>query len=61
MQLFERTGKSVSLTAAGSLFLKEAREILERTDEAVRNVRAFVQAGETELHVGYTPALRAGK
>ena len=45
VQLFERTDKSVSLTAAGSLFLKEAREILERTDEAVRNVRASVQAG----------------
>jgi LysR family transcriptional regulator, benzoate and cis,cis-muconate-responsive activator of ben and cat genes len=59
VQLFERTGKSVSLTDAGRLFLKEARGILERTDEAVRNVRVFAQAGETELQVGYTPALRA--
>jgi len=42
VQLFERTVKSVHLTDAGSLFLKEAREILERTNEAVRNVRAFV-------------------
>src|SRR5258707_3661647 len=25
----------------------------------VRSVRAFAQVGETELHVGYTPALRA--
>jgi DNA-binding transcriptional LysR family regulator len=58
-QLFERTGKSVRLTEAGFLFLKEARAVLERTNEAVRSVRAFVQAGETELHVGYTPALRA--
>jgi len=57
-QLFERTGKSVRLTEAGFLFLKEARAVLERTDEAVRSVRAFAQAGETELHVGYTPALR---
>ena len=45
VQLFERTVKSINLTDAGSLFLKEAREILERTDEAVRNVHAFVQAG----------------
>jgi DNA-binding transcriptional LysR family regulator len=58
-QLFERTGKSVRLTDAGFLFLKEARAVLERTDEAVRSVRAFAQVGETELHVGYTPALRA--
>jgi LysR family transcriptional regulator, benzoate and cis,cis-muconate-responsive activator of ben and cat genes len=57
-QLFERTGKSVRLTEAGFLFLKEARAVLERTNEAVRSVRAFAQAGETELHVGYTPALR---
>lgn len=59
VQLFERTAKSVKLTAAGFLFLKEAREILERTNEATRNVRAFAQAGETELQVGYSQALRA--
>ena len=59
VQLFQRTGKSVRLTDAGSLFLKEARAVLERTDEAVRNLHAFVQIGETELQVGYTPALRA--
>jgi DNA-binding transcriptional LysR family regulator len=56
VQLFERTGKSVRLTEAGRLFLKEARAILERTDEAVRSVRALVQTGETELHVGYALA-----
>src|SRR5246500_3635758 len=55
VQLFERTGKSVRLTDAGFLFLKEARAVLERTDEAVRNSRTFAQAGETELHVGYAP------
>ena len=59
VQLFERTGKALNLTDAGRLFLKEARAVLERTDEAVANVRVFAQAGETELHVGYTPALRA--
>jgi DNA-binding transcriptional LysR family regulator len=58
VQLFERTGKSVRLTSAGFLFLKEARAVLERTDEAVRNVHAFADAGETELQVGYAPVLR---
>src|SRR5437879_12174090 len=57
VQLFERTGKTVNLTDAGRLFLKEARAVLERTDEAVANVRDFAQAGETELHVGYAPTL----
>ena len=58
VQLFERTGKSVHLTVAGSVFLKETRAILEKTDEAVRNLRGFAEAGETELQVGYSPALR---
>jgi len=58
VQLFERTGKSVRLTDAGQVFLKEARTVLERTNEAVRNVRVFAQAGETELHIGYTPVFR---
>src|SRR5215469_6956008 len=44
--LFERTGKSIRLTDAGSLFRKDARGILERTDEAVRNLRAFAEGGE---------------
>src|SRR5207302_1172290 len=43
------------LTDAGRVFLREARAVLERTDEAVKNVRAFAQTGETELHVGYSP------
>jgi DNA-binding transcriptional LysR family regulator len=55
VQLFERTGKAVNLTDAGRVFLKEARMVLERTEEAVKNVRAFAQTGETELHVGYAP------
>src|SRR6201981_969680 len=55
VQLFKRTGKTVNLTDAGRLFLKEARAVLERTDEAVANVRVFAQAAETELHVGYAP------
>jgi DNA-binding transcriptional LysR family regulator len=59
VQLFERTGKSVRLTDAGFLFLKEARAVLEKADEAARNVRAFAQAGETELQIGYSPALRS--
>jgi DNA-binding transcriptional LysR family regulator len=54
VRLFERTGKTVNLTQAGRLFLREARAVLERNDEAVRNVRAFVQRGEKELHVGYS-------
>jgi DNA-binding transcriptional LysR family regulator len=59
VQLFERTGKAINLTDAGRVFLREARAVLERTDEAVKNVRAFVLTDETELQVGYSLALRA--
>src|SRR5439155_11502473 len=55
VQLFQRNGKAISLTDTGRVFLREARAVLERTDEAVKNVRAFAQIGETELHVGYSP------
>lgn len=34
--LFERSGKSVRLTVAGKIFLGEARDILQRTADAVR-------------------------
>src|ERR1700752_3483627 len=57
VQLFERTGKAVTLTDAGRVFLREARAVLERTNEAVRNGRDCAKAGETELHVGYAPTL----
>ena len=39
VQLFERTGKRVNLTDAGRLFLREARTLLEHTDEVVSKVR----------------------
>jgi hypothetical protein len=54
--LLERTAKSVSLTRAGHVFLKEARAVLERADDAIRRARAV--AG-TDLHVGYSPTATA--
>ena len=51
--LLKRVGKSIRLTSAGRLFLEEARAILERADEALRNVRAEEQR-QLELHVGYS-------
>ena len=37
--LFARTRRTVRLTAAGETFLAEARDVLNRTDRAVRRVR----------------------
>lgn len=56
--LFERTAKSLKLTAAGKIFLKEARAVLQRADDAVKSARA-VSVGRGELHVGYAPSLTA--
>jgi LysR family transcriptional regulator, benzoate and cis,cis-muconate-responsive activator of ben and cat genes len=50
--LFERTGKSVRLSAAGKIFLGEARDILRRTADAVKKARA-VLASQAEINVGY--------
>jgi LysR family transcriptional regulator, benzoate and cis,cis-muconate-responsive activator of ben and cat genes len=41
--LFERTGKAINLTDAGRVFLREARAVLERTDEAVKNLPDFAR------------------
>ena len=53
--LLKRTAKSVSLTDAGRTFLNEARAVLQRADEGVHKARAVATAGETDLHVGYSP------
>ena len=53
--LFERRGKSVRLTASGKIFLIEARDILQRSADAVRKARACV-ATEAEIDVGYAPS-----
>ena len=53
--LLKRTAKSVSLTEAGRTFLSEARAVLQRVDEGVKKARAVATAGETDLHVGYSP------
>jgi DNA-binding transcriptional LysR family regulator len=57
--LFERTAKSVNLTEPGRVFLKEAREVLQRVEEAIKKARAVAAAAETELHVGCSPAATA--
>src|SRR5579863_6215004 len=55
--LFKRTAKSVELTAAGKIFLTEARAILQRSNEAVQTVRAVASVGRGQVRVGYAPSL----
>lgn len=58
LTLLKRTENGVSLTPAGRLFLKDAREILVQTDQAVRRIQR--QSREKPLRIGYVPALVMG-
>lgn len=55
--LFERSAKSVRLTAAGKVFLAEAREVLSHAEAAVKKARDVAHNGSGEIHVGYAPSL----
>jgi DNA-binding transcriptional LysR family regulator len=54
--LFHRSAKSIRLTAAGRVFLSEAKAALERVDQAVVTARAIATGGRGELAVGYAPS-----
>ena len=53
-KLFDRNSRPVSLTPAGKVFLKEAREILGRMDVALSRIREASTGLEGELRLGYT-------
>jgi len=55
--LFERTAKSLRLTDAGQAFLTEARAVLQRTEEAIKAVRAVSAGARGEIRVAYAPSL----
>lgn len=55
-QLLERGPRSVRLTEAGTVFLSEAKSVLQRADEAVKAVRAVARGERGEIHVGYAPS-----
>ena len=56
VDLLKRSPRGVTITAEGKLFLEEAREVLQRTDESVEKVRALARGEYGELHVGYAPS-----
>ena len=57
VELFERHGKSVKLTEAGRVFLKQSRTVLSCAANAVKTAQAAVGDGKRELQVGYSPSL----
>jgi LysR family transcriptional regulator, benzoate and cis,cis-muconate-responsive activator of ben and cat genes len=50
--LFERNGKSVRLTVPGKMFFREARDILQRTADAVKKA-SLGRASQPEINIGY--------
>jgi DNA-binding transcriptional LysR family regulator len=56
-QLFERSAKSLKLTAAGKVFLTEARVVLQHADDAVKKARVAAGGTNGEINVGYAPSL----
>ncbi len=53
-KLFDRNSRPVSLTPAGKVFLKEAREILGRMEGALQKTRDASTGLEGEMRLGYT-------
>jgi len=53
-KLLNRSSRPVSLTPAGKVFLKEAREILSRMEAALLRTREASTGLEGELRLGYT-------
>src|ERR1035437_10427783 len=56
-QLFERSAKSLRLTAAGKVFLTEAHAVLLHAEDAVKKARAVSGGTSGETNVGYAPSL----
>lgn len=54
-QLFQRSSREVQLTAAGTALLAQAREIVQRADEAEREVKLTASAPRMLVRVGFVP------
>jgi DNA-binding transcriptional LysR family regulator len=59
VSLLRRNQRSVSLTPEGAVFLRDARDILERADRAMETVARASQGRYGKLSVGLCGPLRA--
>lgn len=55
VELLDRSSRKISLTPAGRVFVKEAKAVLQRMDDAVRRVRNLSTDPGDEIRVGYSP------
>lgn len=56
VELLERSGGIVRLTHAGSVFLREAEDILRRSQRAMLAAQRAIRAGAGTVTVGFIPA-----
>jgi len=54
--LFERGPHFVKLTEAGTVFLPEAKAVLQRAEEAAHAVREVIRGERGQINVGYAPS-----
>ena len=57
--LFERTAKTIRLSEAGRVFLREAKAALQRVEAAVTAARAAALGRQSELRIGHAPSATA--
>lgn len=56
-KLFDRLSRGVTLTAAGRLFLEDARRILQQVEEATKNARSVAAGQSGTLRVGFIESM----
>ena len=56
VKLFNRTKHSVQLTHAGSVFLKDAREVFKKLDESIENVHQAEEGLIGTINIGLLSA-----
>jgi DNA-binding transcriptional LysR family regulator len=54
--LFDRASRRISLTAAGQIFLTDAKNILSKADFAVQRIQDEMQGRTGQIRIGYTDA-----
>ena len=60
VKLFERTRRSVELTAAGARFLQCARGVLEQLDRGVEALKQLARGESDRITIGWEPLLELG-
>jgi DNA-binding transcriptional LysR family regulator len=60
VKLFERSRRSVELTAAGARFLECTRDVLLRLDQGVEELRQLTRAESGRITIGWEPLIELG-